>query len=514
MELQDYLRVIRRSWVLLLVITLVAVGAATAYSLLKTPEYEATTKVFVSTQSASSVGDLAQGNTFTQQVVQSYTDIVTTPIVLDPVIADLDLSTTNTALAQQVTASAALNTVVIEITVTDMSASASANIANEIARSLSNVVRDDLAPSTTGTAAPVKVTVVQPASVPLAPSSPNIPLNIALGLLVGLALGVSIAVLRSVLDTRIRGIHDVETVTTAPVLGGIAFDQKGAKRPLIVQDDPRSPRAESFRSLRTNLQFLDFDGRARSFVVTSAIQGEGKTTTVANLGIALSDAGARVVIVDADMRRPQLAEMMGVEGAVGLSDVLIGKVSLVEAIQPWGSEGRLSILPAGQIPPNPSELLGSQWATDMIDSLNETFDVVLIDAPPLLPVSDAAILSKRTGGAIVVVAAGRTRRAQLTGAIDALDAIGGDVLGVVVTMLPTKGPDAHGHGAGHAGYGYAYNYGELEAKEASRAKGSSRAKSAKGSAASDESAHVAQRPKSSRWRRVDPSLPGGAVSDS
>ena len=518
-ELQDYLRIIRRSWVLLLVITLVAVGAATAYSLLKTPEYEATTKVFVSTQSATSVGDLAQGNTFTQQVVQSYTDIVTTPIVLDPVIDDLGLKTTNAALAKQVTANAALNTVVIEITVTDMSPAASADIANEVASSLAKVVRDDLAPSTTGTAAPVKVTVVQPASVPLAASSPNIPLNIALGLLVGLALGVGFAVLRSVLDTRIRGIHDVETVTTAPVLGGIAFDQKATKRPLIVQDDPRSPRAESFRSLRTNLQFLDFDGRARSFVVTSAIQGEGKTTTVANLAIALADAGARVVIIDADMRRPQLAETMGIEGAVGLSDVLIGKVSLAEALQPWGSEGRLHILPAGQIPPNPSELLGSQWATDMIDSLTETFDVVLIDAPPLLPVSDAAILSKRTGGAIVVVAAGRTRRAQLAGAIDALDAIGGDVLGVVVTMLPTKGPDAYGYGAGHAGYGYAYNYGELD-KKADKGSGKKSSRDAEKSTGVGEKSgnDVPREPdtgpsRTSRVKRERPSRRGATVSD-
>lgn len=480
MELQDYLRVIRRSWVLLLVITLVSVGAATAYSLLKTPEYEATTKVFVSTQSAVSVGDLAQGNTYTQQIVQSYTDIVTSSKVLDPVISGLNLNTTDVMLAKRVTASAALNTVVISITATDVVPQTAADIANGIADSLRTVVRDDLAPATSGTAAPVKISVVQPADMPLAPSSPNIPLNIALGLLVGLALGVGIAVLRSVLDTRIRSIHDVENVTTAPVLGGISFDAKTKTSPLIVQDDPRSPRAESFRSLRTNLQFLDFDGRARSFVVTSAVQGEGKTTTVANLAIALADAGINVVVVDADMRRPQLAEIMGLEGAVGLSDVLISKASLEDAIQPWGSTGHLHILPAGQIPPNPSELLGSQNATDLIDSLTETFDIVLLDAPPVLPVSDAAILSKRTGGAIVVVAADRTRKAQLAGAVDALDAIGGDILGVVVTMLPNRGPDAYGYGAGHAAYGYAYDYGDQDdAKKASRSRSAGSSRSAR-----------------------------------
>ena len=142
---------------------------------------------------------------------------------------------------------------------------------------------------------------------------------------------------------------------------------------------------------------------------------------MANLAITLAESGVRVAIVDADMRRPRLAEMMGLEGAVGLSDVLIGRAALDDVLQEWGSDG-LFVLPAGQIPPNPSELLGSQPATDLIDALAEAFDVVLIDAPPLLPVSDAAILSRRTGGAIIVAAAGRTKRSQLHGAIEALGA--------------------------------------------------------------------------------------------
>ncbi len=130
------------------------------------------------------------------------------------------------------------------------------------------------------------------------------------------------------LDTRIHGVKDIALVTDAPILGGISFDNKAKTRPLILQEDPRSPRAESFRSLRTNLQFLDFGGRPHTFVFTSAIQGEGKTTTVANLAITLAESGVRVAIVDADMRRPRLAEMMGLEGAVGLSDVLIGRAAL------------------------------------------------------------------------------------------------------------------------------------------------------------------------------------------
>jgi len=454
MEIRDYFRILRSRWLPILAITVGGATVGLSLSLLKTPIYQATSVVFVSTQSATSVSDLNQGNNFTQQVVQSYADIVTRPIVLRPVIDKLGLDVTAEELAKRVAASAAINTVVIEITADDRSPKTAADIANEVGSSLTQVVQQ-LTPATENSTAPVKVTVVQDATVPTSPSSPNTPLNIILGVLIGIVAGLGYAFLRSLLDTRIRGMHDIKAVTSAPILGGIAFDKNAVARPLIVHEDPRSPRAESFRSLRTNLQFLEYGGRPHSFVFTSAIQGEGKTTTVSNLAIALANNGTKVVIVDADLRRPRLAQTLGLEGAVGLSDVLIGRVSLDDALQPWGVAG-MKVLPAGQMPPNPSELLGSQSMADVLNTLTDWFDVVLIDAPPLLPVSDAAILSRRTGGAIVIAAAGRTHRNQLKGALEVLQGVGGEVLGVVATMLPTKGPDAYGYGAHGYGYGYAY----------------------------------------------------------
>lgn len=452
MELRDYLRIVRRGWVLILIIALAATAIAAVYSFAKTPEYEATTKIFVSTQSATSVSDLSQGNTFTQQVVQSYTDIVTTKVILRPVIEKLGLDTTPELLAKKITASAAINTVVIEISAKDSSPKVAADITNQVAKSFIEVVRT-LSPDTESGTPPVKVTIMSDASLPLVPASPNIPLNIVVGLLIGLSAAVGLAILRSLMDTRLRGIHDVAAVTDSPILGGIAFDKNAVTRPLIVHDDPRSPRAESFRSLRTNLQFLDYGGRPHSFVFTSAVQGEGKTTTVSNLAIALADNGVKVVVVDADLRRPQLADVLGLEGVVGLSDVLIGRVSLDDALQSWSGE-KMRVLPAGQIPPNPSELLGSQSMTDVINTLTEWFDIVLIDAPPLLPVSDAAILSKRTGGAIVIASVAKTHKNQLRSALDVLDGVGAEVLGIVATMLPTKGPDAYGGAYGAYGYSY------------------------------------------------------------
>jgi capsular exopolysaccharide synthesis family protein len=452
-ELRDYIRILRKSWVLIVLLTLAAVGAASTYSILQTPKFSASAKVFVSTQATGTTSDLAQGNTFTVQRVKTYSDLVTTPIVLLPVIAKLDLGITADELIKKITASAPLDTSIIDITVIDTDPVRAANIANEASKSLTAVVQDIETPIGANAVSPVKLTRAQDATVPAVPVSPNVPLNIALGALVGLALGVGLAVLRETLETRIRNERDVEQITDAPILGGIVFDPKAQERPLIVHVDPRSPRAESFRTLRTNLQFLDVGRTDRSFVVTSSIESEGKSTTGANLAIALSDAGNKVLLVDADLRRPKVADYMGIEGAVGLTDVLIGRAELNDVIQPWG-RGKLFVLPAGKVPPNPSELLGSARMSYFIAEFNKAFDVVIYDSPPLLPVTDAAILAKNVGGALIVVAAGRTHKNQLRGAIAALDNVGAPVSGLVLNMLPTKGPDAYGY------YGYGYGYPE------------------------------------------------------
>lgn len=479
MELRDYIRVLRKNWLLIVVITLVGLGAAAGYSLTRTPTYESTSKVFVSAQGTSSVAELQQGNSFTQARVSTYVSLVTTQTVLVPVIGELGLNVSSEELAAKVDASAALNTLIINITVADPDPVLAAELADAIAESLAQTVEAIEKPAS-GAESPVRLTQVQQAQVASSPASPNVPVNLALGFLVGLALSIGIAVLREVLDTRIRTERDVRELTEAPIIGGIAFDPKAKERPLIVQEDPRSPRAESFRALRTNLQFIEFDGR-KSFVVTSSIQSEGKSTTAANLAIAMADAGLRVMLVDADLRRPKLASYLGLEGGAGLSDVLASRAQLADVVQRWGRQN-LYVLLAGTVPPNPSELLGSKAMAQLVGDLESAFDVVLFDMPPLLPVTDAAIVAKSVGGAIVVVGAGRTTRHQLEGALTSLEQVGARVGGLVLTMIPTKGPDAYGYGRyGYGQYGYGqYGTGPVDAPEpaASGRRGRSRAQRA------------------------------------
>lgn len=450
-ELSTYLRILHRNWILIVALAILGGAGAYGYSLLQTPTYETSTQLYVSVRSDSSgVSELAQGTNFARQAVVSFVDVVDSAVVLDRVINDLNLDTTARQLARSVEASSPTNSVVISIKVSNTNAETAAAIANSVGTNFADVVVNNLEKPEGDTASLVRIETIEPALVPTSPSSPHTTINILLGTLIGLGLGVAFAVLRSILDTRIHSLHDIEAITEAPVLGGIAFDPDARKRPLIVHADPRNPRAESFRSLRTNLQFIDVDGSSRSFVVTSAGPGEGKSTTTANLAIALAETGARVALVDGDLRLPRVAEYMGIEGGVGLTDVLIGRAELVDVLQQWG-KGKLFVLTSGRTPPNPSELLGSQAMQRTLDALSEAFDYVLIDSPPLLLVTDAAVVSRFTSGALIVAASGTTKKPALAAAMEKLEAIGSRLFGVIVTMLPAKGPDSYSYGA----YSYA-----------------------------------------------------------
>jgi succinoglycan biosynthesis transport protein ExoP len=454
-QLRDYIRVVRKNWILILACAVVGLTAATVVSITTAPRYVSTTDLYVSVRSGADAAssELVQGTSFARQAVTSYVSIVNSAVVLDPVIDELELDLTTSELSAMVSAESPLNTVLIRITVTNGDSEMASDIANAIGSQLVDVVVNVLEKPDGNGESLVRLETVQPAVASSVPSSPNTARNMTLGLLIGLIAGVAIAALRTVLDTRLYSLDDIADVVDKPILGGIAFNPDAAKRPLVVHSDPRSPGAESFRKLRTNLQFLDVDSRPRSFVITSAVAGEGKTTIATNLAISLAETGAKVALVDGDLRLPRVAEYLGIEGGVGLTDVLIGRAELPDVLQQWGRT-QLWVLPSGRIPPNPSELLGSRTMVELISMLAAEVDYVIVDAPPVLLVTDAAVMSKFTGGSILVAAAGRTTKSQITGAVAALENIGSSLMGVIVTRLPTKGPDAYGYGA--------YSYGEVE----------------------------------------------------
>lgn len=449
LDLRDYLRILRRNWILVVAMSLAGLAVGGGVSIAAKPTYTAETQLFVAIQSSGSVQELQQGNTFSQARVQSYVKTVATPVVLQPAIDALGLDITPKELSQRVKTSSDLNTVLINIEVSDSSPVQAAAIAQAISSSLVNAV-DTLERPKAGGTSPISLSVISPAVAPTSPSGPNTKLNLAVGLLVGLASGLGIAALRSLLDTRIKSEVDLRAVSDEPLLGGIAFEADAEKKPLLTQAAFQSPRAESFRQLRTNLQFANVSGHAKSFVVTSSLPGEGKSTTAINLAISLAEAGQSVCLIDADLRRPMVAEYLGLERSAGLTTALVGSADVNDLLQPWGAND-LYVLASGQIPPNPSELLGSDDMKVLIQRLESVFDTLIIDAPPLLPVTDAAVLSQHAGGVVVVVGAQKTRSQDLTKSLAALQLVEANILGVVLNRLPTKGPDA-----------YAYSYANYE----------------------------------------------------
>ena len=326
-----------------------------------------------------------------------------------------------------------------------------------------------------GAAATGAVEFVTPARTPVSPSSPKPAQNALLGLAAGLLLGLGAAFLRDSLDDALSSKEAAERSGGAPVIAMVPMVSSWRKRDRAVvasSAEPTSPAAEAYRSLRTSLQFTRQAQEMRTLLVTSPAAAEGKTSTLANLGAVFAQAGERVVLVSCDLRRPRLGQFFGVAEQSGLTTVLLGQQTLEQALQQVPGYDCLWVLGAGPVPPNPAELLNGLSARKVFDTLRENFDLVLVDSPPVLPVTDAMVLSKYADGTLLVVAAGQTKRAQLQRAAERFTQAKATVVGIVLNEVTRQN--------GYAGaYGYGYGYGSYE-PDASlvpvQANGNSRAK--------------------------------------
>lgn len=453
MDLRDYLRTARRRWRLILICAIGAVAVGVVATLLATPQYQATARLFVTTATAGpddSSFDAYQGGLFSQQRVASYADLVGGRELAASVAKDLDLELTPDELAANVTALSVPNSVILDITYTDPSPRRAQAIAQAYAVALTEMVRE-LETQPGSDLAPIKATVVDPATLPAVPSSPNVPRNLALALGFGLVLGIAAAILRELLDFTVKTQEDLEGVAAPPLLGTVPYDAGIRTQPLVTSLSTHSPRAEAFRVLRTNLQFVDVDVPDKVFVVTSAVPEEGKTTTSVNLAITMARAGLRTLLVEGDLRRPKASATLGLDHSIGVTTVLLGRVALRDAVQTHAESG-LNVLASGAVPPNPAELLQSNAMAELLKQVRVEYDVVVVDAPPLLPVTDAALLAVQADGAIVVVRHGKTTRDQVTQALQRISQVGARSVGVVLNMSPTR------RGGNSYGYGYGYGY--------------------------------------------------------
>lgn len=448
MKLGDFLQILRQHWGYVagaIVGLLVLAGTLTWFT---EPSYESTAQVYISTSGSQGVSDLVQGSSFTQRQVTTYADLVTIPEVLEPVALVLGIDNVQ-SLERSLRAQEIPNTVLINITAADPDRDLAADKANAVSEEFAAMIERLEGEGRPGPS-PVQANVVRPATPSAIPASPDVTRNLLVALLLGLMLGPVLAVLREVLDTSVSDEDDVTAITDATILGRIGVDREVSTEQLLFATDPHSPRAEAFRKLRTNLQFIEAAQAHRSFLITSSLPGEGKTTTTLSLARVLAEGGSSVCVVDADLRRPRLLEAVGLEGAVGLTNLLIGDLTLSEATQTW--MGRVTMIGSGPIPPNPSELLGSPRMRELLETLQADYDYVLIDTPPLLPVTDAAVLTGLAGGTILVVGVTIIKSEHLRGSLEILGNVEAPLLGLVLNRVPTSSSSPYAYG-----YGYGYH---------------------------------------------------------
>ncbi|MDP3894953.1 polysaccharide biosynthesis tyrosine autokinase [Nocardioides sp.] len=433
MTFAEYFVVLQRRWRVwisgLVLGLLCGVGAiATAETL-----YTATATSFVTVAErvdSSGQGEIFQGSQFAVQRVKSYAPLAKSPDVLGPVIDELGLDVTERELAKRVSVTSAPETVLLDVSVEDRDPVRAALTADAISQRLGTVI-EDLETARDGGPSNVRVSLARPADVPVNPSSPRVLLNLVLGGATGLALGLVGAVLRHHLDTRVKTQDGVRALTDMSPLGATLYERSAAKRPLVALDW-RSASAERYRTVRTALKFATVDRELRHFAVTSAAADEGKTSVACNLAISWAQSGASVCLVEADLRRPSVSRFLGIDGSLGLSDVVVGESRLDDVLVTW-DQGLLTVLPAGSLPPDPAALLGSSAMASLVATLRDRFDVVIYDSPPLLSVTDGVVLGHQMDGVVLVIRAFSTRPEQVTTSIERLRSARVDLLGTVLT---------------------------------------------------------------------------------
>ncbi len=437
MTIPEFVHLLRNRWVTICVTIAVAVMGAATVTLLTTPLYEASTRLFVSTASGTSVTELYEADSFYKERITSYTELLMGETLAQRTIAKLGIKMSATELQEHVKASAKANTVVIDLAVLDESPARARDIADALSDEFVAMVREVETPES-GAAPDARVVVEQRASLPEDPVSPKTAQNLLIGLAVGVFLGLGLGFLRERLDTTVKDRQTLEDFAGVGLVGSIPLDKERRKKPAIAFDSDNSAIAEAFRKLRTNLQFPAVDHPPRVIVITSSVQDEGKSTTALNVALALAEVGHNVVLVDGDLRRPRLDKYLDLVGTVGFSTVLAGRASLDDVLHETRFS-KLTVLTSGALPPNPSELLlGSSAAQKTLGELRARFDYVVVDSSPLLEVTDAAILSAYADGVLITARWGQTEREQLAQAVRNLKDIGAPLLGAILTMTPAQ----------------------------------------------------------------------------
>jgi tyrosine-protein kinase len=443
---RDYLTLLRERLLLITACVVAGLVLASAVSLLMPTKYASTATFYVVAESATGqaagASDSYQGAQLATDRVKSYTELLTGQRVAQDAAAVLGGGTTPEQVMAAVSATSVENTVIITLTATDTSPARAQQIATAVSDTFTSLVRGLETNGGTPAQQPaVSAQVLQPPSRPDSPVSPSWPLNLAIGFVVGLIAGFGAAVLRRAVDVTVRTTEELEDAVGAAVLGTVPEDRNARRLPVPLSSIGSGySRAEAFHRIRTALASRvarRTGGTGTVLVVTSAVPGEGRTTTACNLAAALAAVGARVLLVDGDLRRPKVATYLELESTSGLTNVLAGRTPFPEAVQSWSTDG-LTVLTSGAPTGRPNELVASRATVDLVTWLRPRYDYVIIDAPPLLAVADAANLAANADGVVLVSRWKVTRRPDLEAAVSFLRSVSVPIVGAILSRTPDR----------------------------------------------------------------------------
>lgn len=431
MELTQYLAVARRWWWLFALTTLI--GGLTAYGVSKlvTPTYRSTATMLVVQQQDPGIVGLADLQA-SERLANTFTTLITLRPVLETAIAHGGLTLTPEELKKRLSVSSPPTTQLLEVTAEASTPEAASDIANLVAQTFIATNQSALS------SRPGIVSMVESAAAPLQPSEPNPVRNTLLGAFLALAATAVIVVFVEYMDDTVKNDEAVAQLTGLPVVGHVAqFARPGKPADLLRAGvDPHSREAEAYRSIRTNVGYsMGSHSGVKRLLITSPGPAEGKSTTAANLAVVFGLAGSRVALIDADLRRPIQHRIFGIPNTSGLTNLLVNTgVDIEQAIQRT-AYASVWLLPSGPIPANPSELLGSGRMNDLLAVLERRFDILILDAPPTLTVTDPAVLSSMMSASVVVVQQGKTRSNELKTAVQHLAVAGRPIAGVIINRI-------------------------------------------------------------------------------
>ncbi|CUO24895.1 MULTISPECIES: polysaccharide biosynthesis tyrosine autokinase [Clostridium] len=431
-----YFKLIKEKLSIIILITISSIIISTIATLFFIePTYESKISVIIGPNQSTS-GDYSSSQSsydvvMYQKMVKTYSELLTSKIVLQDVIENTGLDLNLESLESMIKIKTTTESEFINITVEGKVPEVTTLVANQLTLSLKNISSEIRGVD--------NVILVDSASIPEKPTKPNIIINISLSFILGLIFSISLVVLINYLDQRIKDKDELKELITFPILGEIPdfssvnINNKGNY--LFVNESPKSLPSEAINILRTNLQFCNVNYNLKKILITSSSPSEGKSTIISNLGISMALTNKKVIIIDCDMRKPKIHRIFSLSNIIGLSHILSNQAELEECLQSSGINN-LSILTAGVIPPNPSELISSNGMKILLDRLTSNFDFILIDSPPLPLVADSQALSTFVDGTIIITKLGYTTKSALLNTKEILDGLKTNVIGVVLNNSP------------------------------------------------------------------------------